>query len=1090
MNRPRFLPRFLLAALGLLTGCSAPPAAARPQNAPPMSLKPVNPRCEQDINPLGVDAPRPHLGWQLQAQGAAARGLRQAAYRVLVASSPATLDRNQGDLWDSGRVASDRTLRIPYGGKDLRSAQQAFWKVRAWDQDGNMSGWSPPARWTMGVLRDADWQGAKWVGATAVAGASGDGLIGYHAAETQQQDDVKWVQVDLGRPVPISGVHLYPMQHAGREGFGFPLRFTVETADDADFTHPAVIADRTAADYPNPGVAPVSFDAHGVSARFVRVTATKLWLRDAAITGRAAYAFALRRLEVDSGGRDVAAGATVTAKDSVESSEWGRTALTAFASLPSKAAQTDSLLLRRRFTVGPHLARALAFVCGLGQYEMSVNGRKAGADVLAPGWSKYDKTCLYDTRDVTPLLRPGENAVGLLLGNGMYNVHGGRYTKFTGSFGPQKAVCLIRLEYADGSAQTVKTDDAWRMAPGPITFSSVYGGEDYDARLLPSGWDRPGFDDGRWDKALAVPGPGGALRGQGSAAPPIVPFETFPPIAVKQLRPGVAVYDLGQNAAFMPRLTVSGPAGATVQITPAELANADGSVDRSSVGGGEAFWKYTLAGGGPETYVPKFFYHGCRFLQVALGAPAGGGELPSVTSLEGVVVGSASAPTGRFACSNALFNRINTLIRWAQRSNMVSVLTDCPHRERLGWLEEDHLNGPSLRYDFDLNALFGKIENDMADSQTGDGLVPSIAPEYPVFGGDFRDSPEWGSAFLLVPWQQYQFTADTALLARHYDAMKRYVAHLAGRSQGDIVSYGLGDWYDIGPKEPGYSQLTPIALTATAFYYQDAVILARAAALLGRGDDQTQYEALAARIKAAFNRKFWNADARQYATGSQCANSIPLVMGLVAPADRPAVLDNVVKDVQAKGLTAGDVGYRYLLQALAQGGRSDVIYAMNNQSDRPGYGYQLKQGATSLTEAWDARRSSSQNHFMLGQIMEWFYGDLAGIQPDPAGPGFQKIIIRPAIVGDLTEAHADYDSVRGRISSAWRRGGGRVTLDVTIPPNATATVYVPTRAPGAVTEGGRAADRSPGVTFLKAEDGAALYAVGSGRYSFSAPFAE
>ena len=450
---------------------------------------------------------------------------------------------------------------------------------------------------------------------------------------------------------------------------------------------------------------------------------------------------------------------------------------------------------------------------------------------------------------------------------------------------------------------------------------------------------------------------------------------------------------------------------------------------------------------------------------------------------------------GSFTCSNTLFNRINTLIRWAQRSNMVSILTDCPHRERLGWLEEDHLNGPSLRYGFDLDRLFGKIENDMADSQTGGGLIPSIAPEYVQFGGnspdtrnDFGDSPEWGSAFLLVPWQQYQFTGDSSLLRRHYDAMKRYVSHLTSRSQDGIVGYGLGDWYDIGPKEPGYSQLTPSGLTATAFYFQDAVILARTAALLGRPEEAKEYQTLADQIKAAFNQKFWNAQSHQYGTGSQCANAIPLVMGLAPVAERPAILEAIVQDIRRRGnaFTAGDIGYRYLLQALAEGGRSDVIFDMNNQSDKPGYGYQLKMGATSLTEAWDARRSSSQNHFMLGQITEWFYGRLAGIQPDPSGPGFKRFLLQPTPIGDLSFVQASYVSAQGTILSRWTRKDGALMLDVTIPPNTTATVFVPTRTPATVTEGGRPAAQAPGVTFLRAEDGAALYAVGSGHYLFGA----
>ncbi|MRR52779.1 MAG: alpha-L-rhamnosidase, partial [Rhodocyclaceae bacterium] len=348
-------------------------------------------------------------------------------------------------------------------------------------------------------------------------------------------------------------------------------------------------------------------------------------------------------------------------------------------------------------------------------------------------------------------------------------------------------------------------------------------------------------------------------------------------------------------------------------------------------------------------------------------------------------------PVGSFECSNDLLNRIHRLIRWSQRANMVSVMTDCPHREKLGWLEITHLNGPSLRYEFDMARLFAKQMNDTADSQRSNGLVPDIAPEYVVFEGGFVDSPEWGSAFLLVPWQQFEFTGDTELARRHYDGMRRYVAYLGSRATDDIVNHGLGDWYDIGPNPPGVAQLTPIALTATAFYYFDTFILAEMANAFGSRGEAEEYRAAAERIRRAFNAKFFDAEKGRYAGGSQTANAIPLVMNLVEPGQRARVLAALVEDVRSRGhaITAGDVGYRYLLRALADGGRSDVIFEMQNQVDKPGYGYQLRKGATSLTEAWDARRDSSQNHFMLGQLMEWLYQGPGGIQPDLSGPGFK-----------------------------------------------------------------------------------------------------
>ena len=539
----------------------------------------------------------------------------------------------------------------------------------------------------------------------------------------------------------------------------------------------------------------------------------------------------------------------------------------------------------------------------------------------------------------------------------------------------------------------------------------------------------------------------------------------------------------------MPQISITGPAGSQVSLFPAELLDNAGAVNQGSMGAGHrgAIWcAYTKATDGVETWSPKFFYVGCRYVQAHFTAATANGPLPRIKSLTARVVQSASEPVGEFECSNGLFNRIRQLVRWAQRSNMVSLLTDCPHRERLGWLEEDHLNGPALRYEFALDQLFTKTLNDIADSQLTNGLVPTTAPEYTIFRNkadphhlrnDFGDSPEWSATFILVPWQQYEFSGDLNLFHTHYDAMKRYVAYLGSRANQGIVNYGLGDWYDVGPKKPGVSQLTPIALTATAFYFENVNVMAHAAALLGKTEDAKNFSERAENIRRAFNRTFYHAATRSYATGSQCANAIPLVFGLCETSNRAAVVEAIVRDVHSRGnaLTAGDVGYRYLLRALADGGRSDVIFDINNQTNQPGYGMQLAKGKTSLTEAWDG--GSSQNHFMLGQIQEWFYHDLAGIRS--GGDGFKKIIIAPQPVGDLTWAKASYQSIRGKIVSDWQRAGGKFILQTTIPANTTAEIFVPAKSPETV-------KKSSGARFLRMENQCAVFAVGSGDHRFEA----
>jgi alpha-L-rhamnosidase len=401
----------------------------------------------------------------------------------------------------------------------------------------------------------------------------------------------------------------------------------------------------------------------------------------------------------------------------------------------------ENTLLRRNFRVRPGLLRALAHVTGLGQYELFINGgTKVGIDLLSPGWTDYRDTVLYDTRDVTGLLRPGDNAVGLSLGNGMLHVvrPAGRFAKFLGSFGPQRAIMHLRLEYADGSVETVVTDESWKTHAGPITFSSIYGGEDFDARLLQSGCFQSSFVDGKWAAAVAYTGESGVLRGQSRAAEPVGMSDFRKVASTRELAPGVVLYDFGQNASFMPQIRVSGPAGSVVRMTPGEVIKEDGTIERSTMGGahrGSAWWQYTKATGGEEPWFPQFYYLGSRYLCTELIPAVEGGVRPKVEAVNMVVIHSAAEPVGRFATSDPTLNKIRDLVRWAQRSNMMSILTDCPHREKLGWLEQNHLNGPALRYEWDLARLAAKNVHDMAEAQTSDGLIPNIAPEYTVFKG-------------------------------------------------------------------------------------------------------------------------------------------------------------------------------------------------------------------------------------------------------------------------------------------------------------------------------------------------------------------
>lgn len=883
------------------------------------AIAPDELRCEYRENPLGVDVAAPRLGWILKSNKPQLRGLRQTAYQVLVASSPDLLEKGQGDLWDSGKIVSDQMNQLGYAGKALTSYESVCWKVRVWDQDGEVSKWSPPAHWTMGVLNQADWQRAKWIGAP---------------------------------------------------------------------------------------------DANQPNSKY------------------------------------------------------------------------ETVLLRRGFTVKPGLKRALVYLCGLGQYEMSLNGRRVGDTVLAPGWTAYDKTDLYDSYDITALLHPGENALGVFLGHGFYNnLHQERYSWIgPGSFGPLQVIGLVRLEYADGSVENLVTDENWKTSPGPIVFDSVYGGEDYDARLVQQGWDETGFNDFKWAQPAVTKGLGGILKGLSASAPPVRVQQVLKPISNKRISPNVTVYNLGQNAAIMAMIRVKGAPGATVKVTPSELVFDNGDIN-DRMCNGKSYCVYTLSGQGEETNSWKFYYRGGQYLRVETQSAPGQRKLPEVIVVEGWVIRADSPVVGQFSTSNDLINKISDLVRWAQMGNMMSYMSDCPTREKFGYLEEDHLNGPALRYNFDMSELFTKILNDMADAQRFSGLVPSRAPDYYHWAPEFvfNNTIEWGSACIIVPWQQYEFEGDVRMLGKGYDVMKRYINYIANRAKNNIAPAGLGDWYDNLSEGP--PTLTPVALTDTAFYYQDYRVLAKTATVLGKLDEAAQFEQKAAAVLRAFNEKFFVQANHTYAKGAQGSLCLPLAFDMVDPTNRASVLNNLVKDLEAKGTTTGEVSFRYLLRALVDGGHSDLIYKIYS-SVTQGYGLQVKLGKTSLTEAWNGG-DASQNHFMYGQINEWFYHDLAGIQPDPIGPGFQKIIIKPALVGDLTWLKATYHSIRGDIVSDWTNGSNGLTMNVTIPIGSTATIYVPGANLSFVKESGVPATSAPGVNYLHMEDGAAVFAVGSGNYQFS-----
>ncbi|MCD9024232.1 alpha-L-rhamnosidase [Cohnella silvisoli] len=747
-------------------------------------------------------------------------------------------------------------------------------------------------------------------------------------------------------------------------------------------------------------------------------------------------------------------------------------------------------LFRSIFHLEKEVFRAKVYICGLGHFELRLNGEKVGDHVMDPGWTNYNRSCLYTVFDVTEHVHTGNNAVGVMLGNGFYNVTGGRYAKYLGSFGDPKLILQLEVEYSDGTTKRIVSGEGWQISRGPITFSCIYGGEDYDARLEQTGWDQAGFiEDIRWRRAEVVTGPRGKLQAQN--IPPMKVMKAFQPAQVKECSPGMYVYDFGQNFSGWIRMTVEGASGSKVKLTYGELLDEQGMVNQKWTKS-PSYFSYTLKGEGVETWSPRFSYSGFRYIQVEGAVPddglaASGSQLPVLKQIEGQMIYPDVRAAGAFSCSNPLWNRIHENINWAILSNMKSVLTDCPHREKLGWLEQSHLMGPSIMYNYYVPNLYRKIVGDMSEAQLDNGLVPDIAPEYTVFEEGFRDSPEWGSAYIIANWYAYNWYGDRAMLEQHYEGTKKYVDYLTTLSSGHLLSHGLGDWCDVG--SDGFPLHTPIPVTASATYYYNAVIMQKIAGIVGTTEEVQIFAELAAEIKAAFNAEFLDDRMGQYATGSQTSNAMPLALGMVPESLRVKVLENIVQDIREKGNSpsGGEVGLRFMLKALTDEDQAEIISALLNKTDHPSYGYQIMHGATTLTELWDGPTAGlSQNHFMFGHPEEWFYSSLAGIRINYETPSFHHVVIAPHIVDGIQWVKAHHDLRQGRVEVHWQLHETHILqLDVSIPVNTSATVYVPAIDTNNILESGQPLNQINEITLLRQDGKYLLLQIGSGNYRFS-----
>ncbi len=731
-------------------------------------------------------------------------------------------------------------------------------------------------------------------------------------------------------------------------------------------------------------------------------------------------------------------------------------------------------LARRQVHIDKEVENAIVNVSGLGHFDLFVNGKKVGDHFLDAGWTHYAKTALYVTFEISDFLER-ENVLSVMLGNGFYNVPRERYFKQLISFGAPKMKLHLRINYKDGTSEDIVSDGEWKFSEGPITYSSIYGGEDYDAGREQDGWMKCGFDDSHWQSPVVS---SSSIRLMAQQSEPLTVRDTLSVMRKYRNSRGNWVYDLGQNFSGVVNIKLRGEKGHSVKLIPGELLNNDSTVNQQA-SGGPYYWNYTLSGKSVEEWHPRFTYYGFRYVEVS------GAEGLESFELEGMHTTNSAPEAGHFSCSLPLFNKTYDLIDWAMRSNLSSILTDCPHREKLGWLEVAHLMQYSLQYRYDLPGFYRQMMRNMSDSQTEAGAIPSIAPEYVRFADGFEDSPEWGSAFIIIPWYVYKWYGDDSLLKEYYPRMRKYLDYLSSRANGHIIEYGLGDWYDLGPAHPGVSQLTSRGVTATGIYYYDLSIMNEVAGLLGLEEDSRYYRNLMNEVKKAYNARFYHQDKGYYDRNSQTANAISLFYGLVDEENYDRVYENLKKDIADRNyaLTSGDIGYRYLLKVLEDNGDSDLIYRMNARYDVPGYGWQLAYGATALTESWQAYGFVSNNHCMLGHLMEWFFAGLGGIGQKEMSVGYKQIVIRPQMVPGIKSVESSYSSPYGVIRSKWKVKKNIIQVEIEIPANTQGIVCLPYREN--VQEGGIPLELVEGCKVLETNEKEIILELGSGKYSFT-----
>lgn len=1028
-------------------------------------------RAEYRVNPLGIDVTKPRLDWLLESD---VQAQKQTAYQIVVASTQEALLGDQGDLWDTGKIPSDRSTQIAYDGKALGSRTRAWWKVRVWDKDDAPSAWSEPAWWETGLLQQSDWQ-AKWIASPSAMGLGLDGA--------------RWIWFPEGVP----GTSAPAGERFFRKVFTIPAGTAVVkaicdmTADNEFelFVNGTVVGSET--DWKE--VRHFSFGS------LLSSGANVIAIRTRNVDGPAGLIAALDvaldngskvQLKTDSSWKS--SNLTASQLEGFQERDYNDSAwsvssdIAPFGSGPwgTPVAGTVPSHLRKQFSVAAEVKRARIYATALGIYELWLNGQRVGLDHLTPGWTDYRKRLQVQTYDVTSLIANGDNALGAIVADGWFNGKIGflgRSDFFGG--GPDQLLLQLELDYADGTRQVIASDgqgaQAWKSGAGPILAADLMNGETYDARDELTGWSEPGFDEAGWDTAQVIPDTSGR-RLVADATPGVQVSQEIASISVKEIQPGVFIYDLGQNMVGWARLRVKGTRGSALRLRFSEVLNPDGTLYTTSLRGARATDTYVLRGGDEEAYEPHFTTHGFRYVELS-GDTGALSTTPDLSAITGIVAHSAMTPTGVFETSSPMVNQLQSNIVWGQKGNFVSVPTDCPQRdERLGWMGDAQIFVRTSTFNMDVSGFFTKWVRDVKEAQGTNGAFTDVSPNPSLAMG----TPAWGDAGVIVPWTIYLAYGDIRILEEQYTSMAGWIDYIRSANPNFLWQNqrgsDFGDWLSINAD-------TDKELIATAFYAHSTDIVARAARALGRDSDTAQYTALFESIKSAFNSAYVQNDGK-IRSDTQTSYALALRFNLLPDALRPLAVQHLADNVTARGhLSSGFIGVAHLLPALSSGGRSDIAYQLLNTETFPSWFYEIKKGATTIWERWDGITENGEfqdpgmnsfNHYSFGAVGEWMYSTIAGIGLDEANPGYKHFFIRPEPGGGLDAARGSLDTIHGTIVSDWKAANDVFTLKLTVPVNTTASVRLPYNKE--VLESGAPVTAGPDGDYL----------VQSGHYEFTA----